>query len=156
MGSSVSDERLYLVVQRNSSKPVPRLHRQTSFPLLAIQIKPNTRSLFPSFLVIYSTGPGSIHSGQPHLKVFGHPAPKMQRQHGLSSPVPKLQQDGCSDAFERVRADGVDGGGVIRLELQGRQGAAAEGGEVHPPHPAAHLPLLPPALPLLSRPFSCW
>jgi hypothetical protein len=102
MGSSVSDERLYLVVQRNSSKPVPRLHRQTSFPLLAIQTKPNTRSLFPSFLVIYSTGPGSIHSGQPHLKVFGHPAPKMQRQHGLSSPVPKLQQDGCSDAFEQM------------------------------------------------------
>jgi hypothetical protein len=26
----------------------------------------------------------------------------MQRQHGLSSPVPKLQQDGCSDAFEQM------------------------------------------------------
>jgi hypothetical protein len=145
-----------------SSKPAPCLHQQTSFPLLAIQTKPNTRSLFPSFLVIYSgsTGPGSIHSGQPHLKVYtatGHPAPSPRLQNAAAARplLTGAEAAAAGRRQRRVRADGVDGG-VVGLELQSRQGADAEGGEVHPPYPAAHLPLLPPALPLLSRPISCW
>jgi hypothetical protein len=76
----------------------------------------------------------------------------MQRQQGLSSPVPKQQQDdgSGSDAFQQMVLTEEESASSSKADKERR----LEGGKVHPPHPATHLPLLPPALPLLSRPFS--